>query len=540
MRGPIRREGEGELPPFFVPGRRTRLAGLVGIGVLVALLSAATARLVSLLSREHDPQAGITLAAGLLALIVATGGLRVLERRLAEALGQDYVHEIRMELMRAALGPGHGPSLGITIARTSNDLNSVRNWITFGLAGVVSGVPLILVLTAVLWMMSPTLAAAVIGPLLGAVVFLAFLSRPTFSRAAALRRVRGRLAGQVTDTINAVTAVRAGGGEERELGRIDRLGQGLAVAAVRRATLAGSLRASAMGAASAAAVAVAAAGAFGGLNRGLVAAGLMVVSMIAGPVHDLGRLVEYRQSFRAARRSIAPALPRTPSQSGTSAEPGDLQERTPDVTIKGRGAEEFGMPALAARAGELVRIEGLTREAADDLFESLLGVAGTSDVLVTLGGMDLFSADASLRRRYVGYAACGLQLERGQLIRAIRYRRPDAEDPDVADAIAHADLKATIARLPKGAGTVLRRGGEPLTAPERAKVQLARAILGKPPLLLLNRIDADLDPSGFRALQDLLRRYPGVTLISTDNPSVLPSAYRRWCPAGQSEPLPVP
>lgn len=519
--------GQG-LPRFVVAGRRGSLAALVGIGVAVGLLSAGTARLVSLLSHEHDQTGGILLVGGLLALVAGTFGLRVLERRLAERLGQDYVHQIRKELIRGALAPGRSPSLGITIARTSNDLNSVRNWVTHGIAGAVSGVPLILALTAALWLLAPLLALAVMGPLLTAVGLLALLSRPTFEKARALRKARGRLAGQITDIVNAATAVRAAGGEERELGRVDRLGREVADAAIERATLAGLLRASAVGAASATAVAVAAVGAFTGLDPGLVAAALTVVSMIASPVHDLGRIVEYRQSYRAARRSIAPALARPDT--------GITIEEAPSAHDSGlviSGLDLGGMPLneLAAEPGEAILLHITDHAFVEELFHALLGLhpAGFQPhSSIILNGRNVPAMTPSERRQCLGYAARGLPLERGQLRRALRYRSPNAHDAQLATAIEGTGLGQTIARLPKGDLTVLRHGGQPLSTPERAKVHLARAILGNPPLLLLNHIDADLDSHGVAALRRIVAGYPGIVIAATGNLSVLPDSHRIW------------
>ena len=516
------------LPKFFVPGRRAQLRALVGIGVAVGLLSAGTARVVSLLSHEHDQGGGILLVGGLLALIAATGGLRVLERRLAERLGQGYVHQIRKELIRAALAPGRSPSLGITIARTSNDLNSVRNWVTHGIAGAVSGVPLILALTTALWFMAPSLAIAVMVPLLGAVALLALISRPTYEKARALRKVRGRLAGQITDTINAATAVRAAGGEERELGRVDRLGQEVAATAVERATLAGSLRATAIGTASAAAAAVAATGAFTNLNPGLVAGALTVVSMISGPVHDLGRIVEYRQSYRAACHSIAPALSRP--LPGTSVMEGD-SANSMGLVVSGLDISGIPIPELAAAQGETILLNAADPADVEELFHTLLGLHPPRlhpSTAVVLNGKRVLTMTPSQRRHCIGYAARGLALERGQLRRAIRYRNPNADDAQLVATVKSVGLDGSIARLAKGDLTILRRGGEPLSTPERAKVHLARATLGNPPLLLLNHIDADLDAPGVAALSNILTNYPGIVIAATNNPALLPHPHRIW------------
>jgi ABC-type transport system involved in cytochrome bd biosynthesis fused ATPase/permease subunit len=43
---------------------------------------------------------------------------------------------------------------------------------------------------------------------------------------------------------------------------------------------------------------------------------------------------------------------------------------------------------------------------------------------------------------------------------------------------------------------MLQRGGEPLSGSDRARLQIARATLGNPPLLLLNHVDFDLGPEG--------------------------------------------
>lgn len=510
---------------------------LVGSGMAVALLSAATAHMVSVLSDESTVSGRALLISGLLALIGGVAGLRVFERYLAEKLGQDYVHEIRKELVRSALAPGRTPSLGITVARTSNDLNSVRNWVTLGIASAASGVPLIIVLTAALWFMTPPLAVAVMAPLLVAALVLGFLARPTLTRAAMLRKVRGRLAGQIADTVNAARAIRAGGGENRELGRIDKLGQEVAASAVRRATFAGSLRASAAAAASATAVAVAATGAFIGLDHGHVAAALTVVSMIATPVHDLGRIVEFRQSFLAARNSIAPALrqeyrdrPRVERERSTQA-----ADRGHAGTLGPSGAAYVSLlvadvtaERLEAHRGECVRAVAQDHAVTDRLFAEILGSAPEPLSATTVEGVDLAAMQPSRRRQFLGYAERGLDLERGQLGRAIRYRCPDADERQFDEAVARVGLGSVVSRLPKGAATVLRRGGEPLSTPEKAKVQLARAALGSPALLLLNRIDADLDTEGRAALSRILRDYPGVAIVATDHPEILPPKHREW------------
>jgi len=127
----------------------------------------------------------------------------VAERVLAERLGQSYIQELRRGLMTAVLAKRDGPSVGITIARSTNDLSSVRNWVSMGVAPVTVGIPLIVGTTVALWLLSPPLAVAMGLPLCILSVALALFTRPAFDKARTLRRKRGRLAAQVSDTVAA-------------------------------------------------------------------------------------------------------------------------------------------------------------------------------------------------------------------------------------------------------------------------------------------------------------------------------------------------
>jgi ABC-type multidrug transport system fused ATPase/permease subunit len=80
--------------------------------------------------------------------------------------------------MTAVLATRNGPSVGITIAWITNDLSSVRNWESMGIAPLTVGIPLIFGTTIALWLLSPPLAVAMALPLGILSVALALLARP--------------------------------------------------------------------------------------------------------------------------------------------------------------------------------------------------------------------------------------------------------------------------------------------------------------------------------------------------------------------------
>jgi ABC-type multidrug transport system fused ATPase/permease subunit len=366
-------------------------------------------------------------------------------------------------------------------------------------------------------------------PLLILVVVLFVIARPAFERARDLRRRRGALAARVSDTVIAATGIAAAGGVERELRAIDRSGHRVVDAAVHRARTAGTLRAVALLAPLAGSAGAAVLGAFGLVSAASVAVALTIIGILSGPVSELGRTVEYRQNYKAARRIIAPLLaePRT-----TDHDPvGDPSLSTGGrVVVRDLVIGDESLPALVAEPGERILFRATVPSQAREVFTRIAVPRADGVASICVDGKDLAHTDPKTRRRRVGYAPVGARLERGTVARAVRYRRPDLPESEGSTALTAVGLGERVAALPNGERTPLRRGGEPLTRQEIARLWVARAVLGQPPLLLLEHIDDDLGPAGRQMLRRLLADYPGVVLIASDRPEELLDEWREWGP----------
>jgi hypothetical protein len=259
-----------------------------------------------------------------------------------------------------------------------------------GMAPVTVGLPLIVGTTVALWLLSPPLAVAMALPLCILSVALALLTRPAFDKARTLRRKRGRLAAQVSNTVAATVSVRAAGGEGREVQQIQRVG-GEVAAAIDRARVGGYIRASA-GVSGALTVAiVAATGSWLSIHTATTAAALTLIGLLASHVTDLGRVAEYRQSFNAAKRMIGPALPPAISAEPAKQEPRDPTADNPgaaartgteakapaDLTVRISGLRLSGnrlVPDLVAYPGDRILLKTVDPGEATELFEALLAL----------------------------------------------------------------------------------------------------------------------------------------------------------------------
>lgn len=546
-----------QLPRLLAGERRRTFAALLAVafaGAACAIIAALTVgQLVSGHTGSGQLAGNVGALAGSISVlagsVLGVGITKYLERVLAERLGQSYVHEIRVLLLRAALGGGRTPSLGITIARSTNDLSSIRNWVSQGLVPLIAAVPLVLATIALLWALSLPLGVTVLVLMLILCAILAYLAKPALERARELRRLRGNLAARISDTIRASEGIRAAGGTDREIRNLDRSGTRVMGAAIDRARVAGSLRGFSMTTPLLGSAVIAGLGATGAIDVATISTALMLLGFVSAPVSELGRVVEYRQNFNAARRIIGPAIaPVLAEASETKVELLDNLEAATAlaawdvddseggrVVIRGLRVEGTRVPPLYAEEGERILVNASTQGRIDELFSTLSAplspqLSGSDQPVWSLAvdGKELNGASGKERRRRTGYAASGVPLERGTIARAVRYRRPDMSARRTTEALASVGLLERVRALPDGENTQLRRGGLPLDRSEVALLHVARATLGNPAMLLLKNIDSDLTEAGRDVLREILRDYPGVVIFASTRPGDVLESWRSW------------
>lgn len=532
-------------PALLTDGRPWRLGLLVLNGVGQAGAATATALLVG--SAFDRLVAGgpngtfasllpFVAAISVAALVLAS--LRARERADAERLGQSYVHALRRALYRrlSELAPRalQRRSHGAVMLRFVGDLTAVGQWVSLGLSRLIVGGTFLFGAMVALVFVSPPLAAGV-ALTLSVGLALAFLSsRVLRDRTRRARRERARLAANVSEQVASMAVVQVFGQTRRERKRLRRQSDALAQAMIDRARAIGRLRGITEGTALMASAAVLTAGAYevgaGRSSPGTIVAGLSIVGLLVNPLRDLGRVHEYWHNSRTSLEKVQSFLD-TPNvlQVVPNAPPFD----------DGPGRLEFDAVHLdgalagvsaTAEAQTLVAIVGPNGAGKSTLLSLAARLVDPERGTVLLDGQDLAVHSRSSVQAAVSMVGPDLPLLRGTVGRNLRYRWPDAPEEELERVRALCGLDEVLAELSDGLETRIVDGGRNLSAGQRQRIALARALVGEPRVLLLDEADANLDEDA-RGLTDRVvqsQRGLRTVLVVTHRPEVLEWADAIW------------
>jgi ATP-binding cassette, subfamily B, bacterial len=171
-----------------------------------------------------------------------------------------------------------------------------------------------------------------------------------------------------------------------------------------------------------------------------------------------------------------------------------------DVSLSAPGLVVVAGPSGAGKTSWLRTVLGLMPPRAGHL-----EVAG---VRVDPTGV----ADEPALRARVGYVPQGAGLLSGTLRDNLALGR-DVDDATLVAGLADVGLGATLAALPVGLDTVLAEDGAGLSGGQQQRLAIARALVGRPRLLLLDEPTSALDAAAERDLTALLRRLADERLV---------------------------
>ena len=181
-------------------------------------------------------------------------------------------------------------------------------------------------------------------------------------------------------------------------------------------------------------------------------------------------------------------------------------------TYAGGGAPALQGITFTAQRGETVGILGGTGSGKSTLVRLLPRFYEASEGRVLVGGRDVRAIPAGELRKMFGYVPQKAVLFRGTLAENLRWGSEDATDEELLEAARTAQA-ADILEKKGGLNSEIEQEGRNLSGGQRQRLTIARALVGKPPILILDDASSALDYATDARLRKALRELRCTTVL---------------------------
>lgn len=512
--------------------------------VVLAVLQAATLGAFLVLLRNivdtlaTDPgNSRVYPSLGMLTAVVLTHAvLRAVEFVVSEKMGFELVRRLRMKMYEHLQGMStlqlQGRSRGGLLLRFTGDLSMLRTWVSRGFArGLVS---LILLAGGIIVVgLLDVRLAITIGAVLAFGAAGSALFGPTLNRLTRVtRRKRSLLTSNITEQVSSLGVVQVFGRSAGEYARLSRQNDSLTHSLLRTASVRGWMLGFASATGWLAIAAVLFVGAVdviaGNTSLGVMVSAVVACRQLTNPVRRLGLSYDYWQRAQVSRSKLLDFF----RSSSRSLDDPDLESLR-----VGRGRIEFRNVSVVGAleditgtvpGGQVIAILGPTGAGKSTLLNAVSGLqnADRGDVLVD----DHPLSERTLRSRFnrIGAVAPDLPLMQGTVRRNLTYRKPSATEEELRRVIMACQLDEVILDLPNGLDTWITEGGRNLSVGQRQRLTLGRALLGNPPILLLDEPTSGVDDASKEVFRRVIVHHRGTVLLITHDPAEARLADQVW------------
>ncbi|MGB3147006.1 MAG: type I secretion system permease/ATPase [Paracoccaceae bacterium] len=277
-------------------------------------------------------------------------------------------------------------------------------------------------------------------------------------------------------------------------------------------------------------------GAYLAIRQEISAGLIMAISIIAGkalaPIDQIvgqWRAIQRAKNAHArlnvamagvADRPAPLALPAPTGQLSVQA----LTKFAPGQVARGEQAPLLANVSFDLAAGEALGVIGPSASGKSTLARLLVGAWQADAGTIRLDGATFDQWQPDDLGRHIGYLPQQVELISGSIRDNICRFDPDADDAAIVEIARMTGVHEMILGLPKAYGTEMGHAGHPLSGGQLQRIGLARALYGRPRLIVLDEPNSNLDAVGEEALAAAIlqmRKAGAAVVVMAHRPSAL-------------------
>jgi ATP-binding cassette, subfamily C, bacterial LapB len=244
-------------------------------------------------------------------------------------------------------------------------------------------------------------------------------------------------------------------------------------------------------------------------NQTLTTGGLIACSILSGravsPLAQIASLLSRLNATRTAYRQLN-ALMETPIEGGDQNAlkmekiTGQIDFRGVSFTYPGATEKALNDVSFKIAPGEKVALLGRVGSGKSTIARMILGLYPPADGLVMIDGTEVRQLNALSLRRHIGSVMQDTVLLSGTVRENIQLDRPHVDDDELLRAAKLSGTHEFMGRIANGYDLVLADRGESLSGGQRQSIGLARALAGRPAVLIMDEPSSAMDNQTEQAL----------------------------------------